>query len=64
MAGQLPEGETAARRPGVAACVGERQACIHPRGWSGLRAFAYMLIFMHSYAPNTSPSVAFRAQIR
>ena len=30
MAGQLPEGETTERCPGVAASVGERQAGLHP----------------------------------
>lgn len=35
MAGQLPEGQTVEGCTGVAACVGERQACFHSGGRSG-----------------------------
>lgn len=40
MAGQLPEGETAERLSGVAARVGERQACLRPRGLSAHVCYA------------------------
>lgn len=41
MVGQLPEGEAAERCPGVAAGVGERQACLCPRGPSKLICLHY-----------------------
>lgn len=49
MAGQLPESEAAARCPGVAACMGERQACLHSWGLSGslrLCIYQYLSVFV------------------
>lgn len=43
MVGQLPESETVARCPGVAACMGERQASLHSWGLPG-SVFVYISV--------------------
>lgn len=46
MAGQLPEGEAAERRPGVAARLGERQTGLRPRGLTLCITYEHFVIIL------------------
>lgn len=49
MAGQLPEGEAAERRAGVAASLGARQTGLRPRGQSWCLASVYISISHNTF---------------